>query len=132
MRARGVTFELNARICGASRHHCQRMELEKTDATKEASLSSWRFPQRRSSGQPAPRQPLLKELAVERDKRAFSSKTRSRCRVTRGRALGDCAIVMQRRASRARRLRNLRSANRTLAHACVLTSLARALQPFHF
>ncbi len=72
MRARGVTFELNARVSAARPGVAvlQRMELEKTDATKKPKPVQVEIPTETLvwAAGVAP-SPLLKELAVERDKR---------------------------------------------------------------
>src|SRR5437899_9870625 len=72
MRARGVTFELNARVSAARPGVVvlQRMELEKTDATKKPEPVQSEIPTETLvwAAGVAPN-PLLKELAVERDKR---------------------------------------------------------------
>jgi NADH:ubiquinone reductase (H+-translocating) len=88
MRARGVTFELNARVSAARPGVVvlKRMQLEKTDATRTP-VPVW-------TAGVAP-SPLLKELAVERDKRGTVLVENTLA--VRGHtglwALGDCAIV---------------------------------------
>jgi NADH dehydrogenase len=98
MRERGVTFELNARVSAARPGVVvlKRMQLEKTDATKKPApveleiateMLVW------TAG--AAPSPLLKELAVERDKRGTVLVENTLA--VRGHtglwALGDCAIV---------------------------------------
>ena len=98
MRERGVTFELNARVSAARPGVVvlKRMQLEKTDATKKPApveleiateMLVW------TAG--AAPSPLLKELAVERDKRgAVLVENTLAVRGHTGLwALGDCAIV---------------------------------------
>jgi NADH:quinone reductase (non-electrogenic) len=98
MRARGVTFELNARVSGARPGVVvlKRMQLEKTDATKKpASVETEIATETFVWTAGAAPSPLLKELAVERDKRGTVLVENTLA--VRGHAglwaLGDCAIV---------------------------------------
>jgi NADH dehydrogenase len=98
MRARGVTFELNARVSAARPGVVvlKRMQLEKTDATKKPGPVQLEIPTETLvwTAGVAP-SPLLKELAVERDKRgAVLVENTLAVRGHTGLwALGDCATV---------------------------------------
>jgi len=139
MRARGVTFELNARVSAARPGVVvlQRMELEKTDATKKPKPVPSEIPTETLvwAAGVAP-SPLLKELAVERDKRGavLVEKTLA----VRGHAglwaLGDCAIVPDAKTGKScppTAQFAIREA-RTLARNLSASIAGEPLQPFHF
>ncbi len=98
MRARGVAFELNARVSAARPGVVvlKRKEPEKAEATKKPEPVELEIPTETliwTAG--ATPSPLLKELAVERDKRGAVLVENTLA--VRGRtglwALGDCAVV---------------------------------------
>jgi NADH dehydrogenase len=98
MRARGVTFELNARVSAARPGVVvlKRMQLEEKDATKKPAPVELEIATETLvwTAGVAP-SPLLKELAIERDKRGtvLVENTLAVRGHTRLWALGDCAIV---------------------------------------
>jgi NADH dehydrogenase len=139
MRARGVTFELNARVSAARPGVAvlQRMELEKTDATKKPNPIQVEIPTETLvwAAGVAP-SPLLKELAVERDKRgAVLVENTLAVRGHTGLwALGDCAIVPDAKTGKScppTAQFAIREA-RTLARNLCASIAGEPLQPFHF
>jgi NADH dehydrogenase len=139
MRARGVTFELNARVSAARPGVVvlKRMELEKTDATKKTEPVQLEIPTETLvwAAGVAP-SPLLKELAVERDKRgAVLVENTLAVRGHTGLwALGDCAIVPDAKTGKScppTAQFAIRQA-RTLARNLRLSIHGEPLQPFHF
>ncbi len=139
MRARGVTFELNARVSAARPGVVvlQRMELEKTDATKKPEPVQLEIPTETLvwAAGVAP-SPLLKELAVERDKRgAVLVENTLAVRGHTGLwALGDCAIVPDAKTGKScppTAQFAIREA-RTLARNLCASIAGEPLQPFHF
>ncbi len=139
MRARGVTFELNARVSAARPGVVvlKRMELEKTDATKkpESVEVEIRTETLVWAAGAAP-SPLLKELAVERDKRgAVLVENTLAVRGQTGLwALGDCAIVPDAKTGKScppTAQFAIREA-RTLARNLCASIAGEPLQPFHF
>jgi NADH dehydrogenase len=139
MRARGVTFELNARVSAARPGVVvlKRMELEKTDATKKPEPVQLEIPTKTlvwAAG--AAPNPLLKELAVERDKRgAVLVENTLAVRGHTGLwALGDCAIVPDVKTGKScppTAQFAIREA-RTLARNLCASIAGEPLQPFHF
>jgi NADH:ubiquinone reductase (H+-translocating) len=139
MRARGVTFELNARVSAARPGVVvlKRMELEKTDATKKPEPAQLEIPTETlvwAAG--AAPSPLLKELAVERDKRgAVLVENTLAVRGHTGLwALGDCAIVPDAKTGKScppTAQFAIREA-RTLARNLCASIAGEPLQPFHF
>ena len=139
MRARGVTFELNARVSAARPGVVvlKRMELEKTDATKKPESVEVEIPTETlvwAAG--AAPSPLLKELAVERDKRgAVLVENTLAVRGQTGLwALGDCAIVPDAKTGKScppTAQFAIREA-RTLARNLCASIAGKPLQPFHF
>jgi NADH dehydrogenase len=139
MRARGVTFELNARVSAARPGVVvlQRTELEKTDATKKPEPVQLEIPTETlvwAAG--AAPSPLLKELAVERDKRgAVLVENTLAVRGHTGLwALGDCAIVPDAKTGKScppTAQFAIREA-RTLARNLCASIAGEPLQPFHF
>ncbi len=139
MRARGVTFELNARVSAARPGVVvlKRMELEKTDATKKPEPVQLEIPTETlvwAAG--AAPSPLLKELAVERDKRgAVLVENTLAVRGHTGLwALGDCAIVPDAKTGKScppTAQFAIREA-RTLARNLYASIAGEPLQPFHF
>jgi NADH:ubiquinone reductase (H+-translocating) len=139
MRARGVTFELSARVSAARSGVVvlKRMELEKTDATKMPEPVQLEIPTETLvwAAGVAP-SPLLKELAVERDKRgAVLVENTLAVRGHTGLwALGDCAIVPDAKTGKScppTAQFAIREA-RTLARNLRLSIHGEPLQPFHF
>jgi len=139
MRARGVTFELNARVSAARPGVVvlQRMELEKTDATKKPEPVQSEIPTETLvwAAGVAPN-PLLKELAVERDKRGavLVENTLAVPGHTGLWALGDCAIVPDAKTGKScppTAQFAIREA-RTLARNLCASIAGKPLQPFHF
>jgi NADH dehydrogenase len=139
MRARGVTFELNARVSAARPGVVvlQRTELEKTDATKKPEPVQLEIPTETLvwAAGTAP-SPLLKELAVERDKRgAVLVENTLAVRGHTGLwALGDCAIVPDAKTGKPcppTAQFAIREA-RTLARNLCASIAGEPLQPFHF
>jgi NADH dehydrogenase len=139
MRARGVTFELNARVSAARPGVVvlKRMELEKTDATKKPEPVQLEIPTETLvwAAGTAP-SPLLKELAVERDKRgAVLVENTLAVRGHTGLwALGDCAIVPDAKTGKScppTAQFAIREA-RTLARNLCASIAGEPLQPFHF
>jgi NADH dehydrogenase len=139
MRARGVTFELNARVSAARPGVVvlKRMELEKTDATKKPEPVQLEIPTETLvwAAGTAP-SPLLKELAVERDKRgAVLVENTLAVRGHTGLwALGDCAIVPDAKTGKPcppTAQFAIREA-RTLARNLCASIAGEPLQPFHF
>jgi NADH dehydrogenase len=139
MRARGVTFELNARVSAARPGVVvlKRMELEKTDATKKHEPVQLEIPTETLvwAAGTAP-SPLLKELAVERDKRgAVLVENTLAVRGHTGLwALGDCAIVPDAKTGKScppTAQFAIREA-RTLARNLCASIAGEPLQPFHF
>jgi NADH dehydrogenase len=139
MRARGVTFELNARVSAARPGVVvlKRMELEKTDATKKPEPVQLEIPTKTlvwAAG--AAPNPLLKELAVERDKRgAVLVENTLAVRGHTGLwALGDCAIVPDAKTGKScppTAQFAIREA-RALARNLCASIAGEPLQPFHF
>jgi NADH dehydrogenase len=139
MRARGVTFELNSRVSAARPGvvMLKRMELEKTDATKKLEPVQLEIATETliwAAG--AAPSPLLKELAVERDKRgAVLVENTLAVRGQTGLwALGDCAIVPDAKTGKScppTAQFAIREA-RTLARNLRASIAGEALQPFHF
>jgi len=139
MRARGVTFELNARVSAARPGVVvlKRMELEKTDATAKLDPVQLEIPTETlvwAAG--AAPSPLLKELAVERDKRgAVLVENTLAVRGHTGLwALGDCAIVPDSKTGKScppTAQFAVREA-RTLARNLCASIAGEPLQPFHF
>jgi NADH dehydrogenase len=139
MRARGVTFELNARVSAAHPGVVvlQRTEVEKTDATKKPEPVQLEIPTETlvwAAG--AAPSPLLKELAVERDKRgAVLVENTLAVRGHTGLwALGDCAIVPDAKTGKScppTAQFAIREA-RTLARNLCASIAGEPLQPFHF
>ena len=139
MRARGVTFELNARVSAARPGivMLKRMELEKTDATKKPEPVQLEIPTETLvwAAGTAP-SPLLKELAVERDKRgAVLVENTLAVRGHTGLwALGDCAIVPDAKTGKScppTAQFAIREA-RTLARNLRASIACEPLQPFRF
>jgi NADH dehydrogenase len=139
MRARGVTFELNARVSAARPGVVvlNRMELEKADATKKPEPSQLEIPTETLvwAAGTAP-SPLLKELAVERDKRGavLVENTLAVLGHTGVWALGDCAIVPDAKTGKScppTAQFAIREA-RTLARNLCASIASEPLQPFHF
>jgi NADH dehydrogenase len=139
MRARGVTFELNARVSAARPGVVvlKRMELEKMDATKKSEAVQLEIPTETLvwAAGTAP-SPLLKELAVERDKRgAVLVENTLTVRGHTGLwALGDCAIVPDAKTGKScppTAQFAIREA-RTLARNLCASIAGEPLQPFHF
>jgi NADH dehydrogenase len=139
MRARGVTFELNARVSAARPGVVvlKRMELEKMDATKKPEAVQLEIPTETLvwAAGTAP-SPLLKELAVERDKRgAVLVENTLTVRGHTGLwALGDCAIVPDAKTGKScppTAQFAIREA-RTLARNLCASIAGEPLQPFHF
>jgi NADH:ubiquinone reductase (H+-translocating) len=139
MRARGVTFELNARVSAARPGVVvlKRMELEKTDATKKPEPAQLEIPTETLvwAAGVAP-SPLLKELAVERDKRGavLVENTLAVSGHTGLWALGDCAIVPDAKTGKScppTAQFAIREA-RTLARNLCASIAGKPLQPFHF
>jgi NADH dehydrogenase len=139
MRARGVTFELNARVSAARPGVVvlKRIELEKTDATKKLEPVQLEIPTETLvwAAGTAP-SPLLKELAVERDKRgAVLVENTLAVRGHTGLwALGDCAIVPDAKTGKScppTAQFAIREA-RTLARNLCASIAGEPLQPFHF
>jgi len=139
MRARGVTFELNARVSAARPGVVvlKRTELEKTDATKKPEPVLLEIPTETLvwAAGVAP-SPLLKELAVERDKRgAVLVENTLAVRGHTGLwALGDCAIVPDAKTGKScppTAQFAIRQA-RTLARNLRASIHGEPLQPFHF
>jgi NADH dehydrogenase len=139
MRARGVTFELNARVSAARPGVVvlKRIELEKTDATKKPEPVQLEIPTETlvwAAG--AAPSPLLKKLAVERDKRgAVLVEDTLAVRGHTGLwALGDCAIVPDVKTGKScppTAQFAIREA-RTLARNLCASIAGEPLQPFHF
>jgi len=139
MRARGVTFELNARVSAARPGVVvlKRKEPEKTDATKKPLPLELEIPTETlvwAAG--AAPNPLLKELAVERDKRgAVLVENTLAVRGHTGLwALGDCAIVPDAKTGKScppTAQFAIREA-RTLARNLCASIAGETLQPFHF
>jgi len=139
MRARGVTFELNARVSAARPGVVvlKRIEPEKTDATKKPEPVQLEIPTKTlvwAAG--AAPNPLLKELAVERDKRgAVLVENTLAVRGHTGLwALGDCAIVPDAKTGKScppTAQFAIREA-RTLARNLCASIAGEPLQPFHF
>ncbi len=139
MRARGVTFELNARVSAARPGVVvlKRVEMEKPDATKRPEPVELEIPTETlvwAAG--AAPSPLLKELAVERDKRgAVLVENTLAVRGHTGLwALGDCAIVPDAKTGKScppTAQFAIREA-RTLAHNLRASIAGEPLQPFHF
>ena len=139
MRARGVTFELNARVSAARPGVVvlKRMEFEKTDATKKPKPVQLEIPTETLvwAAGVAP-SPLLKELAVERDKRGavLVENTLAVPGHTGLWALGDCAIVPDAKTGKScppTAQFAIREA-RTLARNLRASIAGEPLQPFHF
>ena len=139
MRARGVTFELNARVSAARPGVVvlKRIELEKMDATKKPEPLQLEIPTETLvwAAGTAP-SPLLKELAVERDKRgAVLVENTLAVRGHTGLwALGDCAIVPDAKTGKScppTAQFAIREA-RTLARNLCASIAGEPLQPFHF
>jgi NADH dehydrogenase len=139
MRARGVTFELNTRVSAARPGVVvlKRMELEKTDATtmpEPVQLEILTKTLIWAAG--AAPNPLLKQLAVERDKRgAVLVENTLAVRGHTGLwALGDCAIVPDVKTGKScppTAQFAIREA-RTLARNLRASIAGEPLQPFHF
>ena len=139
MRARGVTFELNARVSAARPGVVvlKRIELEKTDATKKPEPVQLEIPTETlvwAAG--AAPSPLLKKLAVERDKRgAVLVENTLAVRGHTGLwALGDCAIVPDAKTGKScppTAQFAIREA-RTLARNLCASIAGEPLRPFHF
>ncbi len=139
MRARGVIFELNARVSAARPGVVvlKRTELEKTDATKKPEPILLEIPTETlvwAAGATPSR--LLKELAVERDKRgAVLVENTLAVRGHTGLwALGDCAIVPDAKTGKScppTAQFAIRQA-RTLARNLRASIHGEPLQPFHF
>jgi len=139
MCARGVTFELNARVSAARPGVVvlKRMELEKTNVTKKLEPVQLEIPTETlvwAAG--AAPSPLLKELAVERDKRgAVLVENTLAVRGHTGLwALGDCAIVPDPKTGKScppTAQFAIREA-RTLARNLCASIAGEPLQPFHF
>jgi len=139
MRARGVTFELNARVSAARPGVVvlRRKEPEKTDATKKPLPLELKIRTETlvwTAG--AAPSPLLKELAVERDKRgAVLVENTLAVRGHSGLwALGDCAIVPDAKTGKPcppTAQFAIREA-RTLARNVRASINGEPLKPFHF
>ena len=140
MRARGVTFELNARVSAARPGVVvlKRMELEKTDATKKPEPVQLEIPTETlvwAAG--AAPNPLVKRVGGRarqtrrRSRREHACGERSHAGFGRSATAPSCPT--QRRASRVRRPRNSPSAKRArLPATFVQRSKANRLKPFHF
>jgi len=139
MRARGVTFELNARVSAARPGVVvlKRMEMEKPDATKKPEPDQLEIPTETlvwAAG--AAPSPLLKELPVARDKRGavLVENTLAVPGHTGLWALGDCAIVPDAKTGKScppTAQFAIREA-RTLARNLCASIAGEPLQPFHF
>jgi len=139
MRARGVTFELNARVSAARPGVVvlKRMEMEKPDATKKLEPAQLEIPTETliwAAG--AAPSPLLKELPVARDKRGavLVENTLAVPGHTGLWALGDCAIVPDAKTGKScppTAQFAIREA-RTLARNLCASIAGEPLQPFHF
>ena len=139
MRARGVTFELNARLSAARPGVVvlKRMEMEKPDATKKLKPAQLEIPTETlvwAAG--AAPSPLLKELPVARDKRGavLVENTLAVPGHTGLWALGDCAIVPDAKTGKScppTAQFAIREA-RTLARNLCARIAGEPLQPFHF
>src|SRR5437667_759388 len=139
MRARGVTFELNARVSAARPGVVvlKRMELEKTDATKKPESVEVEIPTETLvwAAGVAP-SPLLKELAVERDNRGavLVENTLAVPGHTGLWALGDRTLVADAKTGKScppTAQFAIREA-RTLARNLCASIAGKPLQPFHF
>jgi NADH dehydrogenase len=139
MRARGVTFELNARVSAARPGVVvlKRKEPEKTDVATKPEPLELEIPTETlvwTAG--AAPSPLLKELAVERDKRgAILVENTLAVRGHTGLwALGDCAIVPDAKTGKLcppTAQFAIREA-RTLARNLRASINGEPLKPFHF